>query len=148
MWALTAAFLAREDTTTPFKQAAISVVINIAISALLTPTYGFIGVAIGAMASAWINAILLAAILLRRGFLTFDDRLRRIMPRLLLSCAGLGLSTWGVSNWVWPGSFASTLEQAIALCIIIAAGGIVFGALVLLLRVSSFAELRDLRRRR
>jgi putative peptidoglycan lipid II flippase len=146
--ALTAAFLAREDTTTPFKQAAISVVINIAISALLTPTYGFIGVAIGAMASAWINAILLAAILLRRGFLTFDDRLRRIMPRLLLSCAGLGLSTWGVSNWVWPGSFASTLEQAIALCIIIAAGGIVFGALVPLLRVSSFAELRDLRRRR
>jgi putative peptidoglycan lipid II flippase len=146
--ALTAAFLAREDTTTPFKQAAISVAINIAISALLTPTYGFIGVAIGAMASAWINAILLAAILLRRGFLTFDDRLRRIMPRLFLCCAGLGLATWAASSWVWPGSFASTFQQAIALCAIIAIGGVTFGALVLLFRVSSFAELRDLRRRR
>ena len=70
---------------------------------------------IGAMASAWINAILLAAILLRRGFLTADARLRRILPRLLLSCAGMGLATWGAVTWVWPGSFASTLEQAIAL---------------------------------
>jgi putative peptidoglycan lipid II flippase len=146
--ALTAAFLAREDTATPFKQAAISVAINISISALLTPTYGYIGVAIGAMASAWVNAMLLAAILLRRGYLTFDDRLRRMLPRLFLCCAGLGAATWTAGDFLWPGGFASTLEQALALAAIIAAGGAVFAALILLLRVSSFSELKNLRRRR
>lgn len=146
--ALTAAFLAREDTATPFRQAVMSVAVNIAISAAITPTYGYIGVAIGAMAAAWVNAGLLAAILLRRGFLTFDERLRRVLPRLCLCGVGLGLAVWGAEAGLWPGPYASTLEQAIALAIIIAVGAVSFAVLVLSLRVSSLAELRSFRRKR
>lgn len=146
--ALTAAFLAREDTATPFRQAVMSVAVNIAISAAITPTYGYIGVAIGAMAAAWVNAGLLAAILLRRGFLTFDERLRRVLPRLCLCGVGLGLAVWGAEAGLWPGRYASTLEQAIALAIIIAVGAVSFAVLVLLFRVSSLAELRSFRRKR
>lgn len=146
--ALTAAFLAREDTATPFKQAAIAVGVNITISFALTPTYGYVGVAIGAMASAWVNSLLLAIILVRRGFLTFDARLRRTLPRLFAACLGLGATVWAASIWLWPGPAAATLQQAIALCAIIAAGGVVFAALVLLLRISSMSDLRNLRRKR
>lgn len=146
--ALTAAFLAREDTTTPFKQALVGVAVNIAISVALTPTYGFIGVATGTMVAAWVNSGVLAAILLRRGFLTFDARLQRTLPRLFIACLGLGVVTWASSLYLWPGPGASTLQQAIALCLIIALGAVAFGGLVLALRISSIADLRNLRRKR
>jgi putative peptidoglycan lipid II flippase len=146
--ALTAAFLAREDTMTPFKQATISVAVNISISFALTLPYGYIGVAIGAMTSAWVNAILLAIILHRRGFLEFDARLRRTLPRLALCCVGLGLAVWAAVTWIWPGPFADIWTQAVSLTLIIGIGAIVFAALVLLFRMVSLAELRNLRRRR
>jgi putative peptidoglycan lipid II flippase len=146
--ALTAAFLAREDTATPFRQAVISVAVNIAISFSLTLPYGYIGVAIGAMVSAWVNAVLLAAILYRRGYLTLDARLKRTLPRLLLCCLGLGLATWGTVRWLWPGGGAAAQMQVAALVAIIAIGAVVFAILVLLFRVVSVAELRNLRRKR
>ena len=146
--ALTAGFFAREDTMTPFKQAAIGVAVNIAVSGALTPAYGFIGVAIGTVVAAWVNAGLLTTILLRRSFFTFDERLRHVLPRLFLCGAGLGLATWGAGAWLWPGPSAGTLAQAITLAVIIAIGAVSFAGLILLLRVSSFRELRNLRHRR
>jgi putative peptidoglycan lipid II flippase len=146
--ALTAAFLAREDTTTPFRQAAISVAVNIAISFSLTLPFGYIGVAIGAMVSAWVNAILLGTILYRRGFLVLDARSKRTLPRLLLACAALGGATWGAVYLIWPGGQAGTEVQALSLIAIIAVGAIAFAALALLFRVVSVAELRNLRRKR
>jgi putative peptidoglycan lipid II flippase len=146
--ALTAAFLAREDTTTPFRQAAISVAVNIAISFSLTLPFGYIGVAIGAMVSAWVNAILLGTILYRRGFLVLDARAKRTLPRLLLACLALGAATWGAVYVIWPGQQAGTELQAISLMGIIAVGAVAFAALALLFRVVSLAELRNLRRRR
>ena len=67
---------------------AISVAVNIAISFLLTLPFGYIGVALGAMVSAWVNAILLGSILYRRGLLVLDARSKRTLPRLLLACIG------------------------------------------------------------
>jgi putative peptidoglycan lipid II flippase len=146
--ALTAAFLAREDTTTPFRQAVISVGVNIAISFSLTLPFGYIGVAIGAMASAWVNAILLGTILYRRGFLRLDARSKRTLPRLLLCCIGLGFATWAAVFWLWPGQAAATHTQIVALVAIIAIAAAVFVGLVLLFRVVGLAELRNLRRKR
>ena len=146
--ALTAAFLAREDTTTPFKQAVISVAVNIAISFSLTLPFGYIGVAIGAMASAWVNAILLGTILYRRGFLRLDARSKRTLPRLLLCCIGLGFATWAAVFWLWPGQAAAVHAQIVALVAIIAIAAAVFAGLVLLFRVVGLAELRNLRRKR
>ncbi|WP_374650220.1 murein biosynthesis integral membrane protein MurJ [Dongia sp.] len=146
--ALTAAFLAREDTTTPFRQAVISVAVNIAISFALTLPYGYIGVAIGAMVSAWVNAILLGAILYRRGFLRLDQRSKRTLPRLSLCCICLGFATWAAIFWLWPGQSATTQAQIVALVAIIALAALVFAGLSLLFRVVSVAELRNLRRKR
>lgn len=146
--ALTVGFLAREDTGTPFRFAVVSVAVNIAISAMLTPSYGFVGVATGMMVAAWVNAALLTWTLHRRGFLIFDARFRRFLPRQFLACIGLGLVTWLAAELAWPGGTATTSQRVIATVIIVGAGAVAFAALALLLRVTSLGDLRMLRRTR
>ncbi|MCR6671030.1 murein biosynthesis integral membrane protein MurJ [Devosia ginsengisoli] len=60
-------YFAREDTVTPTVFAGISVVANISISLLLFPSLVHVGIAIATSASAWLNAVLLAVFLARRG---------------------------------------------------------------------------------
>jgi putative peptidoglycan lipid II flippase len=60
-------YFAREDTVTPTIFAGISVVANISISLLLFPSLVHVGIAIATSASAWLNAVLLAVFLARRG---------------------------------------------------------------------------------
>ena len=110
--ALQAGFLAREDTQTPFRYAAISVAVNIAISVALTPTYGYIGVAIAAMTAAWLNALLLAWGLHRRKYLIVDARLARFLLRLVVSVTLMGLIVWAAIDLLWPGMTAPVWHQA------------------------------------
>lgn len=145
--ALTAAFLAREDTNTPFRQALISVAVNIAISFSLALPFGYIGVAIGATASAWVNTILLGAVLYRRGLFVLDARSKRTLPRLLLACIALGAVTWGAVRSLWLGNYATTEMQALSLISIIMIGAVTFAVFVVLFRVVSLQELRNLRRK-
>lgn len=144
--ALQAGFLAREDTSRPFRYASISVAVNIAISFALTPSYGYIGVAIAAMSAAWVNAALLAAGLYRRGYLVPDARLLGFLPRLVLAAAGMGAAVWAAIQFLWPGIAAPVWLQAACLLAIIVAGGISFSILALALRATSLADLRNLRR--
>lgn len=146
--ALTAGFLAREDTNTPFRLAVISVAVNIAISVALTPAYGFIGVAVAAMVAAWLNALMLALGLYRRGYLVLDARSRRFLPRIILAVTAMGGVTWGAIDLLWPGIVAPVWHQAAALVAIIAAAALTFAPLALLLRVAGLADLRSLRRTR
>ncbi|TDQ78811.1 putative peptidoglycan lipid II flippase [Dongia mobilis] len=146
--ALTVGFLAREDTTTPFKFAVVSVLVNISISAALTPRYGFVGVAFGMMVAAWVNAALLTWTLMRRGFLVFDERFQRFLPRQLAACAGLAAATWASILAFWPEGDAVTAHRVVATGLIIAVGAIVFAVLALLLRVTSRSDLSMLRRKR
>ena len=144
--ALQAGFLAREDTQTPFRYAAISVAVNIAISVALTPTYGYIGVAIAAMTAAWLNALLLAWGLHRRKYLIVDARLARFLLRLVVSVTLMGLIVWAAIDLLWPGMTAPVWHQAASLVAIVAAGGASFAGLALALRVTSLQDLRKLRR--
>jgi len=60
-------YFAREDTITPTIFAGISVVANIGLSLLLFPSYLHVGIAVATSVAAWLNALLLALFLARRG---------------------------------------------------------------------------------
>jgi putative peptidoglycan lipid II flippase len=92
--ALSPGFLAREDTMTPFRFAIIAVGADIAISLTLFHFIGYVGIALGTAGAAWLNCAMLYFTLRRRGFLELDRRLRRALPRLLLSAAGMGIALW------------------------------------------------------
>ncbi|OLF75493.1 virulence factor MviN [Maricaulis sp. W15] len=85
---LSPGFFAREDTLTPMKFATVGVVVNLAVGlALFFGPLGFAGLAMATALAGWVNTILLAVTLKRRGLLEPDARLLGKLPRILGACA-------------------------------------------------------------
>ncbi|WP_041794161.1 murein biosynthesis integral membrane protein MurJ [Pararhodospirillum photometricum] len=144
---LTPAFYAREDTATPVRIAAVAMATNIGLNVALMGPLGHIGIAIGASASSWLNAVLLAVVLHRRRLFSPDARLGTRLPRIVAAVAGMGALLWGVMDLLEPLSAHGDLTRIPALIVLIAAGGLGYGGLVLLLRATSLADLKTALRR-
>ena len=82
-------FYAREDTATPVRIAVVAMVVNIALMIALMKPMGHVGIALATSASAWLNTLLLAGVLVRRGDFALDDRMKKRLPRILLATAGM-----------------------------------------------------------
>ncbi len=90
------AFFAREDMKTPMWFSLVTVVVNIAASLLFFPVYGHVAIAAATSLSAWVNVLLLAVTLWRRGdFRPSSLTLRRI-AFMLLASAVMGVVVWGM----------------------------------------------------
>ncbi|GJL96350.1 MAG: putative lipid II flippase MurJ [Hyphobacterium sp.] len=116
-------FFAREDTATPMKFAAVSMILNIAIGAAaffcvrdFAPDRGHVALAAATSFAGWVNAILLAVFLKRRGGLNLDKRLMRALPRLALATALAGGGMAVIANYsseLTSWAFESRLVTAI-----------------------------------
>jgi putative peptidoglycan lipid II flippase len=84
------AYFAREDTRTPMWYGGISMVVNVVGAFLLFHFFGHVGIAAATSLSAWINALLLALTLHRRGHLRADAMLSRRLPLLCLASVLMG----------------------------------------------------------
>ncbi|MEX2642849.1 MAG: murein biosynthesis integral membrane protein MurJ [Acetobacterales bacterium] len=135
-------FFAREDTATPVKIASACVAINLVLNLLLMGPLAHVGIAAATATSAWINALSLAALLRRRGFLAPDARLRRRLPRIVAASLAMGLGLWALAPMLRPWLYGTMPGQALALAGIVAAGAIVFAALALATGAASGSDLR------
>lgn len=88
---LTPGFFARSDTKTPFRISLIVFVTNIAVALSLLPKFGFVGIAFATAVAAWVNTILLAAILWKRKHLIIEPVLKRKIARIFISAGLLAL---------------------------------------------------------
>jgi putative peptidoglycan lipid II flippase len=95
--ALTPGFFAREDTRTPLYIAIVAIATNIVLNVvfLYGTTLAQVGIALASSISGWLNAALLAGVLLRRGQWAPDSRLRSRTPRVALATLGMGAVLWG-----------------------------------------------------
>ena len=98
-------FYAREDTSTPMRFAIASVVVNVAGSFILSRYFGHVGIAMATSLAAWVNALLLGVTLGRRGYFTADDRLRRRLPRIIVSGLLMGFLLMA-GAWLLQGQYA------------------------------------------
>jgi putative peptidoglycan lipid II flippase len=131
---MTAPFFARGDTATPVKASLTAVAVNILFKILLMGPLAQVGLAIATAIGAWVNLGLVVFFASRTGIAATDARLRRSM--LLLAAIGcvLGIVIFLSSKAV--AAFYRDLpafrdEATLATLAVI--GGIVYGALVLLL---------------
>ena len=145
--ALTPGFFAREDTKTPVKIAVLTAVLNVGLAALLMVPLRHVGIALAASLANWVNALLLAAVLRRRGFLRFDARFRRRVPRTLLATGGMAVALFAVAALLHPWLMGSLAERASALTLLIGAGLASFAALAHLSGAARAHELKTLLRR-
>jgi putative peptidoglycan lipid II flippase len=148
--ALTPAFFAREDTRTPLYTAVISIVVNVALNALfvLATPLGAFGIALSSSISGWLNAVLLAIVLYRRGHWRPDERLLSRTWRIAVASVGMTLALW-LGMVVLDATLAHpTLLAVAALAAVIMLGGVAYALLGMALGVVRIGEIRAALRRR
>ena len=147
--ALTPGFFAREDTRAPLYIAVASIAANIALNAafLFGTTLAQVGIALASSLSGWLNALLLAVVLLRRGQWRADQRLKQRAVRMLGATVGMGVVLWGALAILKPALAHANLAGIAALLGICMLGALVYGALGAVLRVVNLSELRFVMRR-
>ncbi|MDD9927265.1 MAG: murein biosynthesis integral membrane protein MurJ [Rhodospirillaceae bacterium] len=124
--ALTPGFFAREDTKTPVKVAVVAMIANVVLAVALMQVLAHVGIALATALSAWFNATALAVLLVRRGHLAFDARLRRCVPRLILASALMGVAVWWGADWLAGPLGSGEAQRIVALASLVVAGGGLF----------------------
>ncbi|ABC24332.1 murein biosynthesis integral membrane protein MurJ [Rhodospirillum rubrum] len=141
------AFYARDDTATPVKVAAASMLTNIVLNLSLIWTLGYLGIAIGAALSSWMNALLLGVILHRRGKLNLDQRMISRLPRMVLATAAMvGVLLVLAARFDGPLADGQVL-RSLTLAGIVVAGATTYGLAVFLFRAARIADFRGMGRR-
>jgi putative peptidoglycan lipid II flippase len=128
--AFTPGYFAREDTRTPMYFAAISVLVNVSVALTLFPSIGAPGIATASAIAGWVNAVLLLAVLIRRGHWGRDVGLIGRIPRLLIAAVVMGAVLHFAVGYFAPelASGARLRVQAITLVGLVAAGTAVYFA--------------------
>lgn len=128
--ALAPGYFAREDMSTPIKIGGLCVAVNIVIALALMGPLAHVGLAVATVISQWLNASLLAIVLIKRGQFHFDARLKR---RILRTCAAtvvmggvvVGLDqilAMQLAGWLGGG----TMEKSVGLILIVSGGMVSF----------------------
>jgi putative peptidoglycan lipid II flippase len=133
--ALTPSYYAREDTTTPFRFAVISMVVNTALSAALFMIIGYAGIALATVLASWLNIALLFRGLRSRKNLTIDSRLRGRLPRVGACSVIMGGVLWLAAGALSDALAGSLLVKGGALALLVMGGLASFGVLALLFGV-------------
>jgi putative peptidoglycan lipid II flippase len=142
-------FFAREDTKTPMRYAGISVAVNIIGSLSMFWFIGHVGIAIATSLAGWVNAVLLAVTLNRRGHFEFDAQSRRRIVPLCISCAAMGLGLWGMTIWLsgWFAPANGIVVQVTALATLIITGIVIYAVMAHVTGALRLSELRQVLKR-
>ncbi len=144
---LTPGFYARKDTRTPVKTAAAVLGVNIGLNFLLVGAFGIIGLALAGATAAWINSVLLYAILRHRGHFKAPAALWWRLARQLCCAIAMG----AVLMWLrgmMGGLFAgSTGQRLLGIGALVGGGLAVYFALAWVTGAFDRDMLKQLRRR-
>ena len=138
------AFFAREDTRTPMNYALISIAVNTALALALFPLIGFLSVPIATAAAAWVQVLLLAQKLYRRGQFQPGGRLAGRLVRILLATAGLGGFLLAALPYTDEAAALFWNREWIAVIVLSGAGAAVYGVFAVILgavRTSDYKAL-------
>lgn len=123
---LTPGFYARKDMKTPVVVALIALTIGIALNFALMPVIGITALATTTALSAWINALVLYVILVRRGHFRFEPWLASRLIRQLIAAATMAAALYGVRELL-EGFFAGSAgERLLGVAALISVGGLVY----------------------
>jgi len=147
--ALAPAFFAREDTRTPLFIAIAAIIANVAMNLafLFGTNLAQVGIALASSLAGWLNAALLAAVLLRRLHWVPDHRLMVRTFRFALATSGMAAALLLAMLVLASALSHPDLGGAVALLGLCLLGGLVYGGLGAYMGVINPAELRSRLRR-
>lgn len=140
---LARAFYARQDTVTPVVAAVGAVVINCTLAVILVGPLGLPGIAVAIAIAAWIEAIVLLAILYRRLSHFELTGLGRVGSESIVGSVVAGAAALGVLGVVEGalGTEPGRLILVVEVAIVSAAFGLVYAALSLALRIPELPSI-------
>ena len=122
---LASAFYALQNIRTPVKIAVVATITNMVFNAILIWPLQHVGLALASSISAWVNALLLLALLYWRQIYRFDSKMPMFVGRLVVAnvilCAYLYLLAGSVTSWVHHGGLwrlTHLLGVIISACIV------------------------------
>lgn len=136
---------ARQDTKTPVIVACISVAFNIivALFSVFVLDMGVAGIALATGFAGWVQIGVLWRILHKRRHLTFDDRFKFVMPRVigasLLMAAVVVLCMYGFEEYF----STSGIKRLLALATLVGAGGLAYLATIFATRAMTVQDLKN-----
>ncbi len=147
--ALTPGFFAREDTRTPLYVAVAAITTKIALNLLFlfATTLAQVVIALASSLSGWLNAALLAGVLLKRHQWVPDSRLVSRAVRVAGATIGMAAALWGMTLWLAAPLSRPDISGGMALAAICAAGVAAYALLGVVLGIVRMSELRSLMRR-
>jgi putative peptidoglycan lipid II flippase len=144
---LTPCFYARHDTATPVRIAVVCVIANTVAALILMRSFAHVGIAGATAISAWLNCLLLALALRKRGYFAPDQRVLRRIPGMIAASAVMAGALWVAVPPTRPWLAGHLAERAAALTGLVVLGLAVFGAAAVLFRAADLGEVRRLLRR-
>ena len=149
------AYFAREDTRTPMRYAAISLIANTVGSIALFFLFrrlGYLphlGIAVATTLGGWLNAGLLWTTLVKRGHFTLDRRMARAFAMIVLSSVVMGAALIGAAHYL--GAYFAPdrgfVVHVMALTALIGIGLVVYAAVILVTGTLNLRQLRKISRR-
>ena len=128
-------YFAHKDTRSPFRFGAAAVALNIIGNLLLYRIMGHVGLALATAASGWLNAALLWRGLERDGHYKASAAVGTTFLRVLVAASAMAFVLWLIpmDDAVWLAG--SVGERLGSLSVLIGAGAVTYGAVLLLLGV-------------
>jgi putative peptidoglycan lipid II flippase len=146
---LAPAFFARHDTATPVRIAVAAMAVNLCLTLVLMQFLAHVGIALATTGAGWVNALVLFAVLVRRGDFRLDPRARRSLPRIAAAAVGMSVVLLVLRVAFAPVIAGAGLARIGALAALVTAGIAAFALLALAFGVADLRELRGrLRRQR
>src|SRR5262249_46863211 len=127
-------FFAREDTRTPMRYGAISMVVNVVAAFALFYLFGAVGIAAATSLAAWVNTAMLANTLARpanpparRGDLVAEAPLKRRLPLLALASVLMGVGLFFAAIFLRPWLHdPNIIVEVVGLAILVGIGMLLF----------------------
>lgn len=142
-------FFAREDTRTPVRIAAVSFLVNAALTLLLMGPLGHVGVALATTVAGWLSLAAMLLVLGRRGHFRPERTLLARLPRILAAALAMA-ATLAALDWLLEPRLVEfgTAGRFAGLAILVLVGLGAYGAAALVTGALRPAEVRQLLRRR
>ena len=142
---LTPGFFARQNTKTPVKIAAFSLVLNTSLNLLLIGPLAHVGLALATSIAAWVNVAMLYYYLRRDGHFVMDARLKSRIWRTIAATLLMGLALMMLIPLLNEGFMAGGFARLQSLILLVIAGIVSYFIASLLLGAIKKADFKTLR---
>jgi len=145
---LTPGFYARQDTATPVKTAAVTLIANVGLNFALIPPFKIAGLAAAIAICSWLNCLMLYLILHRRGHFRIEGWLASRITKQVIAGAAMAAVLWFVQGRLAGFFEGSAGHRLIGVGALISAGMAVYFPLVWLIGGMDKEDIQALIRRR